>query len=78
MLLAARDMWGFGGDEPDNRRARIEAHYPELLPFLDGDFDWDRYGFWDTRRASELLGWESKFHWREALERADVAQAGQT
>ncbi len=68
-LLAARDLWGHG--EP---RARIEQHYPQLLPFLDSGFDYARYGFMDTRRAQELFGWESKFHWRDALE----AQSEQT
>ncbi len=66
-LLAARDVWGIGGDSAEGRRARVEQHFPDLLPFLDNGFDYDRYGFLDTRRAGELLGWESRFHWREAL-----------
>ena len=68
-LLAAHDAWGDGGDTDAGRRARIEQHYPHLLPFLDNGFDYGSYGFIDTRRAQELLSWESRFHWREALER---------
>ena len=63
VLLAARDLWGTG-----DWRALIEEHYPKLAPFLDSGFDYERYGFWDTRRAGELLGWESRWHWREVLE----------
>ena len=67
-LLAARDVWGEGAATAEERRARIAQHFPDLLPFLDNDFDYGTYGFLDTRRAGELLGWESRFHWREALE----------
>lgn len=67
VLLAARDIWGEGGDTEEGRRARIEQHFPDLLPFLDNGFDYGKYGFLDTRRATELLNWESRFHWREAL-----------
>lgn len=67
VLLAARDLWGGGGDTEAGRRARIERFYPQLLPFLGNGFDYERYGFVDTRRAEELLGWDSRFHWREAV-----------
>ena len=67
LLLAARDLWGQGGDTPEGIRARIAQFYPDLLPFLDNGFDYARYGYIDTRRAEELLGWDSQFHWREAL-----------
>ena len=66
-LLAARDEWGEGAQTAAGRRARIERHYPDLLPFLDNGFDYAKYGFIDTRRAEELLSWQSQFHWREAL-----------
>ena len=69
LLLTARDL--LAEQEP---RALIERHFPALLPSMDDDFDFARYGFWDTRPATELLGWESKFHWREALD----AQSEQT
>ena len=68
LLIAAQDLWGFGGDTPEGRHARIEQHFPDLLPFLDNGFDYANQGFWDTRRAQELLGWQSKYHWRDALE----------
>lgn len=68
VLLAARDLWGKDGENSKGWRARIEQHYPDLLPFLDNGFDYGKYGFIDTRRATELLGWESRYHWREALE----------
>lgn len=67
MLLAARDLWGQGGDTLEGMRARIERFYPELLPWMDNGFDYERYGYIDTRRAGELLGWDSQFRWREAL-----------
>jgi nucleoside-diphosphate-sugar epimerase len=67
LLLAARDLWGMSGDSAEGWRARIEEHYPNLVSFLDNGFDYGKYGFLDTRRAGELLGWESRFHWREAL-----------
>ncbi len=63
LLIAARDLWGEG-----DWRARIREHYPELAPYLDNGFDYERYGFWDTRRAEELLGWESRYHWREVID----------
>lgn len=62
LLLAARDLWGEG-----DLKTRICEHYPELAPFLENGFDYARYGFWDTRPAQELLGWDSRFHWRDAL-----------
>ncbi len=68
LLLAARDLWGYGGDADEGWRARIEKFYPDLVPFLDNGFDYGKYGFIDTRRAEQLLGWESQFHWRDALE----------
>ena len=71
LLLAARDLWGDGAQTEAGRRARIEQHFPDLLPFLDNGFDYGKYGFLDTRRAGELLGWESRFHWREASEALD-------
>lgn len=71
LLLAARDLWGHGGETDEGRRARIEQHFPHLLPFLDNGFDYGKYGFIDTRRAEELLGWESRFHWREAMKALD-------
>lgn len=61
LLLTARDL--LGETAP---RELIERHFPDLASSLDGDFDFARYGFWDTRPASELLGWESQFHWRDA------------
>lgn len=76
-VVAARDVWGLGADTLEGRRARIERHFPHLLPFLDNGFDYGRYGFWDTRRAEELLGWVSRFHWREALAQWN-AETGQT
>ena len=76
LLLAARDLWGQGAESDDKTtedyRARIEAHYPDLVPFLDNGFDYGKYGFLDTRRAEELLGWESRFHWRDALEATEI------
>ena len=74
LLLAARDLWGQGaeGETGEDWRARIERHYPDLVPFLDNGFDYGKYGFVDTRRAQELLGWESRFHWRDAMEATDA------
>ena len=63
LLVTARDL--LSEIAPHELIAR---HFPALLPSLDGDFDFARYGFWDTRPATELLGWESQFHWREALD----------
>ena len=68
LLLAAQDFWGYGADSDEGRRARIETHYPELVKFLDNGFDYASQSFWNTRRAQELLGWKSEFHWRDALE----------
>ena len=67
VLLAARDLWGYGAETEAGARARIERHFPDLAPDLDNGFDYARYGFIDTRRAGALLGWESRFHWRDAL-----------
>jgi nucleoside-diphosphate-sugar epimerase len=49
----------------DNPRLLIEKHYPKLTTFLENGFDYDKYGFWDTRPAKELLDWESQYHWRD-------------
>ena len=70
-LLAARDLWGHGAETDAGRRARIESHYPDLYPFLDNGFDYGKYGFINTGHAGELLGWESRFHWRDALKAID-------
>ena len=67
LLLAARDLWGHGGETLEAMRARIERFYPDLLSFMDNGFDYERYGYIDTRRAGELLGWDSQFHWRDSL-----------
>ena len=68
LLLTARDFRG----ELDYRE-QIEKFYPELAQFLSNGFDYARYGFWDTRPATELLGWESRFHWREAFEALEAS-----
>ncbi len=74
LLLAAQDLWGEGAptsETTEDWRARIEEHFPDLVPFLNNGFDYGKQGFIDTRRAQELLGWQSRFHWREALEAID-------
>lgn len=60
-VLAAQDVLA----DVENRRELIERHYSELAPFLSNGFDYDTYGFWDSRPAQEELGWNSRFHWRE-------------
>ncbi len=73
VAITANDIWGPGAETDEGRRARIERHFPELLPFLDNGFDYARYGFWDTRRAEELLGWTSRYHWREAFDTLEAS-----
>jgi nucleoside-diphosphate-sugar epimerase len=63
LIICAQDVMV----DTDDVRGLIERHYPKLTPFLDNGFDYDKYGFWDTRPAKELLGWESQYHWRDHL-----------
>lgn len=59
-IIAARDLWTTHG-----YRELIEQHYPELLSFLDSDWDFAKYGFYDSRPAERLFGFVAEHLWRE-------------
>lgn len=45
-ITVARDVLATG-----DRRDLIRHHFPHLESFLESDWDFERYGFWDSRRA---------------------------
>jgi len=67
LLITAQDLLA----DVEDGRELIRKHYPKLESFLDNGFDYDKYGFWDSRPAKELLGWESKYHWRDYVTAED-------
>ncbi|RYG53242.1 SDR family oxidoreductase, partial [bacterium] len=58
-------------------RTLLETHYPNLLASFDeavaGGYEASQGG-WDTRRAQELLGWKSQYHWSDLEELKDLAK----
>lgn len=73
-ILAARDLWGFPTPDETSHADRIRRHYPELVSFLDNGFDYETYGFIDTRRAEALFGWVAQHRWRDVPELLEVSQ----
>ena len=63
LLIAARDVWGAG-----DRKEWIRKHYPQLESYLENGFPYETDGFWNTRRAEDVLGWKSEIHWRDVPE----------
>jgi len=49
----------------------IRRHYPQLQSFLESEWDFDAYGFWDSRRAEELFGFVAERFWRDAIQLND-------
>ena len=69
-IIVTRDVW-----TTKSPRELIERHYPELSPFLDSDWDFARFGFYDSRPAEELFGFVAQNFWRDVPEFADVLSA---
>ncbi len=59
-IIVARDLWARA-----TPRELIAHHYPELECFLDGDWDFAKYGFFDSRPAEELFGFVAERFWRD-------------
>ncbi len=68
-IIAARDLW-----TTHSHRELIERHYPELTSFLDSDWDFERYGFYDSRPAEELFGFVAQYFWRDDAVFSDVVK----
>jgi nucleoside-diphosphate-sugar epimerase len=49
-----------------DRRDLIRRHYPHLERFLDSDWDFDKYGFLDSRAAEEIFGFVAQHFWRDS------------
>lgn len=66
LQIVAQDYWS-----ALPYRVLIERFYPSLLASLDEaiaqGYDVSQGG-WDTRKAQELLGWKSQFHWGDVEE----------
>jgi nucleoside-diphosphate-sugar epimerase len=73
-LIAARDAWGFDAPGDTSVTDRIRRNYPELVSFLDNGFDYERFGFVDTRRAEETFGWVAQYLWRDVPELREASE----
>jgi nucleoside-diphosphate-sugar epimerase len=62
-IIAARDLM-----TPHNRRELIQTHYPDLVPFLDSEWDFEKYGFWDSSTAENLFSFVAQNLWRDVPE----------
>lgn len=62
-ILVARDIL-----TTHDRRDLIRRHYPQLESFFDSDWDFDKYGFWDSRTAENLFGFVAQHFWRDVPE----------
>lgn len=65
LQIMAQDYWA-----SESPRELLNRQYPQLEHCLDErpDFDFATRGFWDSRRAEDLLGWKSQYHWRDVPE----------
>ncbi len=64
--IVAQDYWA-----APPYRALLERHYPSLLRSFDKAVEAGynpAHGGWDSRRAQEVLGWKSQFHWGDVEE----------
>lgn len=59
-LIVARDLL-----TTHDPRELIQTHYPHLAPFLDSDWDFEKYGFWDSLTAESLFGFVAEHLWRD-------------
>lgn len=69
-IVVARDLLATG-----DRRDLIRRHYPQMESLLDSDWDFDAYGFWDSRHAENLFGFVAERFWRDAPELSDSQEA---
>ena len=73
LTIVAQDYWSAWPF-----RALLEKHYPDLLPSFDAAVEGGynpAHGAWDSRRAQELLGWKSQFHWSDVEELKGLREA---
>ncbi len=59
-IIVSRDLWATRG-----KRELIEKHHPELSRWLDGDWDFETYGFYDSKNAEALFGFVAEHNWRD-------------
>lgn len=72
LTIVAQDYWSAWPF-----RALLEKHYPDLLSSFDAAVESGynpSHGAWDSRRAQELLGWKSQFHWGDVEELRDLRE----
>jgi nucleoside-diphosphate-sugar epimerase len=67
-IIVARDIY-----TAHDRRELLRRHYPELESFLDSGWDFDKYGFYDSRPAEELFGFVAQHFWRDVPELKEAA-----
>lgn len=67
-IIVARDLW-----TTHSPRDLIARHYPELERFLDSGWDFERFGFYDSRPAEELFGFVAEHLWRDVPELVEAA-----
>ncbi|PQV63225.1 Nucleoside-diphosphate-sugar epimerase [Abditibacterium utsteinense] len=68
-IIVTRDLW-----TTHSHRELIARHYPELEPFLNSDWDFERFGFYDSRPAEELFGFVAQRLWRDVPELNQVSK----
>ncbi|RYG69009.1 NAD(P)-dependent oxidoreductase [bacterium] len=69
VIVVARDIY-----TAHDRRELLRQHYPELAHYLDGDWDFDKYGFYDSRPAEELFGFVAQHFWRDVPELREAGE----
>jgi nucleoside-diphosphate-sugar epimerase len=70
VIVVARDLF-----TRHDRRELIHTHYPELEKFFDAsDWDFEKYGFYDSRPAEELFGFVAGHFWRDVPELRDATE----
>lgn len=72
-IIVTRDQWA-----TISYRELIARHYPALERFLDGDWDFERYGCYDSRPAEALFGFVAEHFWRDAPEFSDILESAAT